>query len=94
MCMLRVLCCCYCYAYDARTCTVHAACCSCSGEYVRIRDQSSEYVRIRAQHVGGRGSQRSVPVRHVFARIFARIPRIWGHVFRDPDPRIFRVLTV
>ena len=41
----------------------------------------------------GRGRQSSVPVRHVFARIFARIPRIWGHVFRDPDPRIFRVLS-
>ena len=52
-----------------------------------------KYVRIRGQHVRGRGRQRSVPVRHVFARIFARIPRIWGHVFCDSNPRISRVLT-
>ena len=47
-----------------------------------------KYVRIRGQHVRGRGRQSSVPVRHVFARIFARIPRIWGHVFCDSNPRI------
>ena len=52
-----------------------------------------KYVRIRGQHVRGRGRQSSVPVRHVFARIFARIPRIWGHVFCDSNPRISRVLT-
>ena len=53
---------------------------------------SCEYVRIRAQHARGCGRLHRGSVRHVFGTYLARIPRIWGHVFCDSDPRIFRVL--